>query len=292
MCGRFACPYDVQQIQTKLKESGVQTTLEFESQVPQTHRFNICPRQKIIVAYVNEKGDNVLNTMTWGFIPSWATKTPKVQPINVQDKTLLEKSTIFDKPKNQRRCIVIAEGFFEWKKHGTKKKTPYYIRRKDKQLMLMAGVYDISNISGVQFTCAIITTSAAPSLRSIHTRMPVILENSPEVVNTWLSGQPWGDKLASVMQPFKGTLQSYQVKNEMGSVGYDSPDCIAPVDQQKGSIARFLIPVQSSLGKRKCSPDPALDPNLSSFDSHPNKKQSRELLNKKKEDQFSDFYGK
>ncbi|KAI9005841.1 hypothetical protein CLU79DRAFT_712891 [Phycomyces nitens] len=289
MCGRFACPYDIHQIQTKLKESGVQATLESKLQDSQ-QRYNISPHQKIVVAYLNSIGDVTLDSMTWGFIPYWATKTPKIQPINVQDKTLIEGSTIFDKSKNKRRCIVVAEGFFEWKKHGAKKKAPYYIRRKDRQLMLMAGIYDISNIS-VQSTCAIVTTFAAPSLQSIHTRMPVILENNSEAVKTWLSGQPWDDKLASIMRPFKGALESYQVKNEMGSVGYDSPDSIVPVDQQKGSIARFLSPIQRSTGKRTFSPEPGSDSGLPGPDDHINKKQSKEPVNKKKEDQSNDVYG-
>ncbi|KAI8141457.1 hypothetical protein BJV82DRAFT_518398 [Fennellomyces sp. T-0311] len=239
MCGRFACSLCPNALRNKLIDSNVLVSKEWNGQAAFYPSFNVGPRSYIPV--IRRSGDElVLQAMKWGFIPCWAKQAPDRQPINARDDTLSGQS-MFDHAKNKGRCVVVAEGFYEWKQLANGKSIPYYTKRKDGKLMLFAGLYDVSQIEDQQlYTCTIITTSASSFFEVLHTRMPVILENGSSDVDIWLSDQPWGKEHVQIMHPFEGMLDCYQVTDAVGNTKNNSADFVVPVDQLKGSISNFL----------------------------------------------------
>jgi SOS response associated peptidase (SRAP) len=148
--------------------------------------------------------------------------------------------------KKTKRCIVITEGFYEWQKKG-KDKIPHFIRRKDGQLLLMAGLYDwvrYEDSDTPLYTYTIITTSPNKAMSPIHDRMPAILENGSEEITTWLdpARNSWTKELQSLLRPFPGALDIYPVSKDVGKVGNNSPSFIIPLDskENKANIQNFF----------------------------------------------------
>ncbi|CAG8689016.1 17294_t:CDS:2, partial [Dentiscutata heterogama] len=111
--------------------------------------FNVAPTYyEPVVRTDSESHENIIHSMKWGLVPSWAkdkSKSPtSTQSINCRDDSLFEISgkPMFKSLKNKSRCIVVAQGFYEWSREHKKKKTPYLIKRKDEKLLLFAGLYD------------------------------------------------------------------------------------------------------------------------------------------------------
>ncbi len=168
--------------------------------------------------------------------------------------------------KQKKRCIVIAEGFYEWlKKNGGKEKIPHYVKRKDGQLMCLAGLWDCVKFEGEwnEFACeekrntdpradkeeklytyTIITTDSNKQLKFLHDRMPVILNNGSEDVFTWLDSNraEWSRELQQLLKPYEGELECYPVVKDVGKVGNNSPTFIVPIDssENKQNIANFF----------------------------------------------------
>ncbi|CAO3612394.1 unnamed protein product [Cunninghamella blakesleeana] len=223
-------------------------------------RYNCSPQSYIPVVRKNDKDNTTLQSMVWGFVPYFAQKMPDTQPINARDDTLVGGSAVFDKSKNQKRCIVVAEGFYEWKKLSNGKRIPYYTKRKDGQLMLFAGIYDESHPSdwkeSTLYSTAIITTSSSSFFSFLHDRMPVILEI--DQVNKWLNhSSSWSSDLIKLMKPFEGELDCYQVTDKVGLTSNESSDFIIPVDSLKSSISSFF-------GKSNKTQPPSSIPSLQS----------------------------
>lgn len=168
--------------------------------------------------------------------------------------------------KKGKRCIVIAQGFYEWlKKQGSKEKIPHYTKRKDGQLMCFAGLWDCVQYEGVMapklcfclcsvdkfqgseeknYTYTIITTDSNKQLSFLHDRMPVILENGSDQIRNWLdpSQSEWSKELQSILKPYSEQLECYPVSREVGKVGNNSPTFIVPVasTENKSNIANFF----------------------------------------------------
>ena len=175
MCGRFALYSSFQAIKDYadlLNEIG-------EIDV----NYNVAPGQEIPII-ISENQRNILKSCKWGFIPFWA-KDEAVgnKLINTRGETIAEKPS-FKFAFQQRRCLIPANGFYEWRKDD---KQPFYINLKDRELFSFAGIWEIwESPAGKQiFSCSIITTSPNEELKSIHHRMPVILQKEQE--ETWLT---------------------------------------------------------------------------------------------------------
>ncbi|KAG0646214.1 peptidase [Hyphodiscus hymeniophilus] len=192
-----------------------------------------------------------LQTMKWGLIPFWTKRNPDygsmMKTMNCRDDSLIENRGMWTTMKQKKRCIVVCQGFYEWLKKGPKEKVPHYIKRKDGQLMCMAGLWDCVQYEGVEektWTYTIITTSSNKQLHFLHDRMPVILENGSEELRTWLDPKrsTWSKDLQSLLQPFKGELEIYPVSKDVGKVGNNSPNFIIPVAStaNKSNIANFF----------------------------------------------------
>ena len=193
-----------------------------------------------------------LQTMKWGLVPFWTKRNPDygtlMRTINARDDSLASKGGMWNTMKQKKRCIVVAQGFYEWlKKSGGKEKIPHYMKRKDEQLMCFAGLWDCVQYEGSddkQYTYTIITTDSNKQLSFLHDRMPVILENGSDQIRTWLDPgrSEWSKELQSLLKPFDGELECYPVSKEVGKVGNNSPAFIVPVasSENKNNIANFF----------------------------------------------------
>ncbi|KAL6703653.1 hypothetical protein ACN47E_009427 [Coniothyrium glycines] len=193
-----------------------------------------------------------LQSMQWGLVPFWTKRNPdygsKMKTINCRDDSLIEDRGMWTTMKKKKRCIIVAQGFYEWlKKNNGKEKIPHFIKRKDGQLMCFAGLWDsvqFEDASEKLYTYSIITTDSNQQLNFLHDRMPVILENGSEAIRTWLDPNrtEWSKDLQSLLQPYKGELECYAVSKEVGKVGNNSPSFLIPINSaaNKNNIANFF----------------------------------------------------
>ncbi|KAF3910585.1 hypothetical protein ABW21_db0202968 [Orbilia brochopaga] len=169
-----------------------------------------------------------------------------LKTINCRDDSLYDNKGMWNSMKNKKRCIVIAQGFFEWLKKG-KDRVPHFTKRSDGQLLYLAGLWDCVRYEDSEedlYTYTIITTSSSKQLNFLHDRMPVIFEpNSPEI-RQWLDPhRRWDEGLQRLLQPFEGPgLECYPVRKEVGKVGNNSPSFIIPLDSEdnKSNIKNFF----------------------------------------------------
>jgi putative SOS response-associated peptidase YedK len=190
--------------------------------------YNVAPTQNVVI--VKKDGTRILTQYKWGLIPSWA-KDPGIghSMINARAETIADKPAFRSSFKNQR-CLVVADGFYEWKKG--KVKIPVYIRLKSGKPFGFAGLYSIwkSPEGGEIYTCTIITTEANEIVSSIHDRMPAII--SKEDYDYWLDPNSHDkEKLLSFLKPYDSeAMELYTVSKKVNSPSYNAPDNIAPVD--------------------------------------------------------------
>src|SRR6266705_10156 len=174
MCGRFTLSTDIKSVAAKF---GVPPTLQASP------RYNVAPTQEVVSILSN--GSAHMEWLQWGLIPSWA-KDESIgsKMINARAETLAEKPS-FKRLLRSRRCLIVADGFYEWKKEQGGK-TPMYITLEDGELFAFAGLWDTwKNADGEQIrTCTIITTSPNELMTPIHNRMPAIL--TPDARDAWL----------------------------------------------------------------------------------------------------------
>lgn len=176
MCGRFT--------ETLSKEALIKRFRVQKDHFPGFHpHYNIAPGQTIPV--VIKKDLRELRGMRWGLVPSWA-KDPSIgsHMINARAETLAEKMS-FKLAFKWRRCLVLSDGFFEWKEEG-EAKTPYFIQQRDRAPFAFAGLWSSwqPKVGETLHSCTIVTTEASAAMRPIHERMPVILSEEGEDI--WL----------------------------------------------------------------------------------------------------------
>lgn len=224
MCGRFALSPITNKIEHLLPEVRIDQAI--------APRYNISPGQE--VACILNQSEKKVELLKWGLIPFWA-KDPSIgnKMINARAETLAEKAS-FKTPFRRKRCIILASGFYEWKKiPGTKLKQPFYISLKDKSVFAFAGLWDSWKQSDSNFlkSCTIITTSPNELMSEIHDRMPVIL--APDSIPKWLHVEEQETQsLQILLEPFDSNLmEAYEVGKYVNIPGYDSSDCIKPINQ-------------------------------------------------------------
>lgn len=222
MCGRFTMTLDPAQLREAFP--GLFVPDEYFP------RFNIAPSQP--VAVIPNTGEYKLFFYKWGLIPSWA-KDPSVgyRMINARAETLSEKPT-FRTIFKRRRCLILVDGFFEWKSDPSiKSKQPYYIHLQSKKVFAFAGLWDIwFHPDGSEIrTCTIITTSPNELITPIHNRMPVILPD--EEYHIWLDDKEQDPgKLAPLLKPYPSVeMSAYPVSRTVNSPNVDSLECIKPI---------------------------------------------------------------
>ncbi len=193
MCGRFTLTVDPAELQDLF-------SLSEPAPAALTRRYNIAPTQP--VAVIPNQEPRKLELFQWGLIPAWA-KDPKIgnSLINARAETVAEKPA-FRAAFRRRRCLVLADGFYEWKKTG-KAKTPMYIQMKDGAPFAFAGLWEVWSApdGSTLRTCTLITTTANELVQGIHDRMPVILP--PEAFGIWLTpGELAASEGFALLKPF------------------------------------------------------------------------------------------
>jgi putative SOS response-associated peptidase YedK len=196
-------------------------------------RYNIAPTQQIMTVGKNKEDRNSIAWMRWGLIPSWA-KDPAIgnRMINARAETLAEKPS-FRTAYRKRRCLIVADGFYEWRKNDDGSKTPMYIRMKDGALFGLAGLWEQwrdKESDEKIVSCTIITGTPNDLIKPLHHRMAVILP--PEHYETWLSRDIQDTAvLQDLLQPYPSDrMVAYAVSRKVNNAAYDSPDVIEPVD--------------------------------------------------------------
>ena len=224
MCGRFTLrtpPVDLVEVFDLLREP------------MWVSRFNIAPSQSVLAIRAGEGGrESAL--LTWGLIPSWA-KDPKVgsRMINARSETVATKPS-FRAAFKRRRCLIAADGFYEWQKTDGKTKQPYFIGLEDHRPFAFAGLWEHWEAAdgSTILTCTIITTTANSLLEGIHDRMPVIL--APDDYGCWLDPKiEGGDKLEALLRPFDASaMRRYPVSTVVNNPRHDGPECVEPTASQ------------------------------------------------------------
>lgn len=179
MCGRFTLTANFVQL---IERFDIESFLLSEEYAP---NFNIAPSQSVL-AVINNGRINKMGYLKWGLIPPWAKdQTIGYKMINARGETLMDKPS-FKNAYRKKRCLIIADSFYEWKQQGEKKKTPMRIKLKSDNLFAMAGLWEQwkSPTGESVFSCAVITTASNELVSDIHDRMPVILK--PEDEKIWL----------------------------------------------------------------------------------------------------------
>ena len=224
MCGRYT-----------LTKTGDAIARTFSlSQPPEPKpRFNIAPTQPVAaIAHstsAQPASSREYRIFQWGLIPSWA-KDPAIgnRMINARAETAAEKPS-FRAAFKRRRCLVIADGFYEWKREG-KQKQPYYIQMADEDLFGMAGLWEVWESGDGSYieSCTILTTEPNELMQPIHNRMPVII--SPEDYDLWLDPQQQRNALQPLLRPYDPEqMRSRPVSKTVNNPRNETPECIEPV---------------------------------------------------------------
>lgn len=229
MCGRFTLK-NVERLLDRLKARGI----DVDGINDIAPHYNIAPTQEILT--VTQEAMREAKFLQWGLIPSWS-KEPKGF-INARVETIEEKPS-FKESFERRRCLILADGFYEWERNG-KISQPYYFQLKQSEPFAFAGIWDRWRYDGGSITsCAIVTTTANELLAKIHTRMPVILR--PESYDLWLSDHSRGADLNEVLVPFPaGEMMSHAVGYEVNNAKIDDPNLICEVEPNVGANLRLF----------------------------------------------------
>jgi putative SOS response-associated peptidase YedK len=217
MCGRFTRTQSVEAIAAEFGVEQVSDDLG--------PSYNIAPTQKVAVVITD--GIKQLVSARWGLVPSWA-KDPSVgnKMINARAETITEKAS-YRTAFKKRRCLVVADGFYEWQNLGDSKR-PVYVRLKTGKPFGFAGLYEVWKApEGTDLmTCTIITTEANELMKPIHERMPVIIPR--EQRDNWLDPTA-GDqrRLLEMLRPYPAAeMEAYPVSKHVNAPGNNSPLCI------------------------------------------------------------------
>jgi putative SOS response-associated peptidase YedK len=217
MCGRFLLTAPPEAVQRLFG------FLELPNLAP---RYNIAPSQAVAAMIRDDAAQRRFQWMRWGLVPSWSKGERRAAPlINARSETLAEKPS-FREAFARRRCVVFADGFYEWRQDGNRQ--PYCIRLADAAPFAFAAVWEpVTGAREGEPTrgCALITTQANAKMAAVHHRMPVIL--TPEEVEAWLDPAAARDDLEALLRPLPdAALTLTPVSKRVNAVREDSADLL------------------------------------------------------------------
>ncbi len=221
MCGRYG-----------IGRSGETLSRELEAEwrgAAFAGRWNVAPSQQVPVA-VQEEGRLWLGRFRWGLCVSWAKEQGiPVEPINARAEEAASKP-FFRAALERRRCLVPADGFFEWQRTG-RGKVPHWIHPPGGEVLTFAGLWEYWAPSDAEpvHSFTILTTPASEAVRLIHERMPVIL--SPEERLVWLDPHSRPTELKALLRPYGGSLVAHPVSSRVNSPGNDGPEVVEPAPE-------------------------------------------------------------
>ncbi len=226
MCGRFT-------IRTAVKDVVAAFDLpeaDAAESLPLFARYNVAPTQQVAAVRVNPIGGaRQLVPLRWGLVPSWA-DDPTIgnRMINARAETVASKPS-FRGAFKSRRCLIVADGFYEWQKRGAAKQ-PYYIRLRDGGPFGFAGLWERWHREGQTIeSCTIITTEANELMRPLHDRMPVIVPRSQYAA--WLDPKTTGgEAIQKLLQPYPtDEMTAYPVSTVVNNPRNETAQCVAPL---------------------------------------------------------------
>ena len=223
MCGRYTLTIDPAELMDRFDL----TSADYVAQP----RYNVAPTQPVAAVY--DGTPQTLSTAPWGLIPSWS-KDASIgsKMINARAETLDEKPSYRTLLK-KKRCLVLADGFYEWQKHDDGSKTPMRITLADGAPFALAGLWDVWKTPEGEWlkTCTVITTSPNTLMESIHNRMPALLTREAEV--EWLNkANDDAGYLKSLLAPYPAELmKAYAVSKAVNNVKNDQPAVIEPAKE-------------------------------------------------------------
>ena len=226
MCGRFTLKTPVERLSEKF---------QFPQVVPLKPRYNIAPSQSVaVVRLLPDDADRKLAMLRWGLLPAWVKDPTKVQqPINAKAETAAEKP-MFRDPFKRRRCLVPADGFYEWKQDEGHKQ-PVYIHMKDGEPFAFAGLWERwEDKDGIVVeSCTLLTTEPNDLLAPIHNRMPVILD--PKDYEQWLVPDVQEvSRLKPILRSYPPEQMTYYPVNlRVNNPRNDDALCIEPLPEKR-----------------------------------------------------------
>lgn len=217
MCGRYTLSTPAGRLAEEF---------QLDSTVEITPSYNVAPTQQV-AAVLEDEGGRRLEMLRWGLVPSWA-EDPEIgaRMINARSETAPEKPS-FRSAFRRRRCLIAADGFYEWKRENGGKQ-PYYFHMQDGRPFAFAGLWESwEKGDGILRTCAILTTRANSVLEDVHDRMPVILPH--DAYNAWLDPDADREELGELMIPYPyDDLETYPVSRFVNSPRNNDERCIEP----------------------------------------------------------------
>lgn len=231
MCGRYTLTTELAELERRFGFAAGELAV-----LP---RFNVAPTQPALTVVRGRAGKGAADApnragwMRWGLIPAWAKAAGNGSPlINARAETLTAKPS-FRQALERRRCLIPADGFYEWPAAAGGQRLPWRITLNSGEPFAFAGLWERWQSPGgdIVHSCAIVTTAANELLAAIHPRMPVILPRSWE--GDWLDGELRDTQLLGAMlNPYPASeMRCYRVAERVNAAGYDRPECIAPVTE-------------------------------------------------------------
>ncbi len=218
MCGRFTLTLNGEQLQAAFPQFHIPAVVQ--------PRYNIAPGQPILA--VPNDGRQTATFFLWGLIPAWSKKPRGF--INARGETLAEKPS-FRAAYRRRRCLILADGFYEWPR-GKGPKVPWWFHRPDGKPFALAGLWEVwpSPEGGEIPTCTIITVPANEVVGQVHPRMPAILP--PEAYEAWLDPtEQRPEALQALLRPYPAeALQGTPVSPKVNDPSFDDPACLTPYE--------------------------------------------------------------
>lgn len=227
MCGRFSIDIEYNDMKNIIQSRYQIEQLNLDYNLP---RYNVSPGQKVI-AVIHDGTQYRAGTLKWGFVPHWA-KDEKIgySMINAKSESVDTKPA-FRQSFKSKRCVILADGFYEWRKEG-KEKIPFRFQTHDQKIFPLAGLWStyIQEDGNKLHTCTIITTTPNETVSSVHDRMPVIL--TPDHESIWLNPKVNDiNLLKSILIPYESNqMSSYQVSTIVNNAKNETPECVIPIN--------------------------------------------------------------
>lgn len=219
MCGRFTLTVAPDEL---MRELGLEPVSDFAP------RYNVAPQQPVLAVAAGREGELRTGTLQWGLVPWWA-EDARIgsRMINARGESLASKPA-FREAFDRRRCLVIADGFYEWRKEPGRKVPMRFIRRQGGPFTFAALWERWKPKDGAPLhTCTIVTTRANDGMAPIHDRMPVIIEPADRA--RWLDPAATGESVADLLRPCADdALSGYDVSTRVNNVAHDDDACIEP----------------------------------------------------------------
>ena len=223
MCGRYSLATP--------NPADVRARFPIDESAPIRRRYNIAPGDEVLAVTTDRDGNPRGELLQWGLVPTWA-KTPDtgLKMINARVETVAERAA-FRRAFERYRCLIIADGFYEWQRRAAGPKQGFHITRSDGEPFAFAGLWSIwhddEHDGRTLRTCTILTTAANSAIARLHDRMPVILR--PDAESAWLEHSQPPDRLRQLLAGLNASETSLRaVGPAVNDARYDGPECLAP----------------------------------------------------------------